>query len=86
MNLSGGYWGICGVSLRSATARDILKEQDNLYTLAILDKNIRYQIIGALKEILVASEQVIARLSAACTKLVTLTIIGRAIAWRLTVH
>tara|TARA_R110001583_G_scaffold73609_5_gene204696 strand:+ start:4969 stop:6447 length:1479 start_codon:yes stop_codon:yes gene_type:complete len=77
MNLSGGNWGICGVSLRSATARDILAKQDNLYTLAILDKKVSYQIIGAIKEILVASEQnddVIARLSAATTKLVTLTI------------
>ncbi len=77
MNLSGGNWGICGVSLRSATARDTLAKQDNLYTLAILDKNFHYQIIGAIKEILVASEQsqlVMERLSAATTKLVTLTI------------
>jgi len=77
MNLSGGNWGICGVSLRSATARDVLTKQDNLYTLAILDKEINYQIIGAMKEVLVASEQtkeVIARLTAATTKLVTLTI------------
>ena len=77
MNLSGGNWGICGVSLRSATARDVLAEQDNLYTLAILDKKVSYQIIGAIKEILVASEQsdaVIARMSAKSTKLVTLTI------------
>ena len=77
MNLSGGNWGICGVSLRSATARDVLAEQDNLYTLAILDKNISYQVIGAIKEVLVASEQtndVITRMSAASTKLITLTI------------
>ena len=77
MNLSGGDWGICGVSLRSTTARDILVEQDNLYTLAILDKKVSYQIIGAIKEVLVASEQsneVIARMAAASTKLVTLTI------------
>ncbi|WP_068545156.1 mannitol dehydrogenase family protein [Thalassotalea crassostreae] len=77
MNLSGGDWGICGVSLRSATARDVLAEQDNLYTLAILDKQINYQVIGAIKEVLVASEQtqqVMERLSAATTKLVTLTI------------
>ena len=77
MNLSGGNWGICGVSLRSATARDVLAEQDNLYTLAILDKKVSYQVIGAIKEILVASEQgadVIARMSAKSTKLVTLTI------------
>ena len=77
MNSSGGNWGICGVSLRSATARDVLAEQDNLYTLAILDKNISYQVIGAIKEVLVASEQtndVITRMSAASTKLITLTI------------
>ncbi len=77
MNLEGGNWGICGVSLRSATARNVLAKQDNLYTLAILDKEINYQIIGAIKEILVASEQtpqVLARLSAATTHLVTLTI------------
>ena len=77
MNLAGGNWGICGVSLRSATAQKVLAQQDNLYTLAILDKNINYQVIGAIKEILVASEQsqlVMQRLSAATTKLVTLTI------------
>jgi len=77
MNLEGGNWGICGVSLRSATARDVLAKQDNLYTLAILDKEINYQIIGAVKEVLVASQQtpqVLARLSAATTHLVTLTI------------
>ncbi len=77
MNLAGGHWGICGVSLRSATARDVLNKQDNLYTLAILDKNINYQVIGAIKEVLVASEQssqVMARLAAETTKLVTLTI------------
>jgi len=77
MNLSGGNWGICGVSLRSATAQEILQQQDYLYTLAVLDQNTRYQVIGAMKEILVANQQsaqVIARMSAASTKLVTLTI------------
>ena len=77
MNLSGGNWGICGVSLRSATAQEVLQQQDYLYTLAVLDQNISYQIIGAVKEILVANKQsdkVIARMAAASTKLVTLTI------------
>lgn len=77
MNLSGGNWGICGVSLRSAAARDILAKQDDLYTLAILDKKVIYQIIGSIKEILVAQEQsdkILARMSAENTKLVTLTI------------
>jgi len=77
INLSGGNWGICGVSLRSVTAQEILQQQDYLYTLAVLDQNTRYQVIGAVKEILVAnkqSDEVIARMSAASTKLVTLTI------------
>ena len=77
MNAFGGDWGICGVSLRSATARNVLAKQDNLYTLAILDKTLKYQVVGAIKELLVASEQcdtVIERLAAANTKLVTLTI------------
>ncbi|MCB1704144.1 MAG: mannitol dehydrogenase family protein [Halioglobus sp.] len=77
MNLSGGNWGICGVSLRSSTARDLLSQQDYLYTLAILDKAIRYQIIGALREVLVAgpqSDAILDRLSAATTRIVSLTI------------
>ncbi len=77
MNVDGGNWGICGVSLHSSTARDILAKQDYLYTLAVLDKKINYQVIGAIKEILVAQQQtaeVIARLSVTSTKLVTLTI------------
>ncbi|WNC72804.1 mannitol dehydrogenase family protein [Thalassotalea psychrophila] len=77
MNFSGGHWGICGVSLRSATAQEVLKKQDYLYTLAILDKSTSYQVIGAIKEVLVAnkqSDEVIFRLSTATTKLVTLTV------------
>ncbi len=77
MNRSGGNWGICGVSLRSSDARDILSQQDLLYTLAILDKSSRYQVIGAIREILVAGEQsdaILARLSADTTRIVSLTI------------
>lgn len=77
MNQSGGDWGICGVSLRSSTARDVLSEQDYLYTLAILDKTSRYQIIGAIREILVAGEQsgaILERLGADTTRIVSLTI------------
>jgi fructuronate reductase len=77
MNQSGGDWGICGVSLRSSTARDVLSEQDYLYTLAILDKTSHYQVIGAIREILVAGEQsgdILERLRADTTKIVSLTI------------
>jgi fructuronate reductase len=77
INQSGGHWGICGVSLRSSAARDALSRQDYFYTLAIRDKTIEYQIIGAIQEILVAKEQsdvVLERLLASTTKIVSLTI------------
>lgn len=51
-------WGICGVSLHSAGVRDALMPQDGLYTLAILDEVISYQIIGAVREILVATDDI----------------------------
>ncbi len=51
-------WGICGVSLHSAGVRDALNPQDGLYTLAVLDEQIGYQVLGAIREILVAGDDV----------------------------
>ncbi len=70
-------WGICEVSIHSATVRDKLLEQDNLYTLAILDREISHRVIGAIKEILVAPENpglIIQRLALPTIKAVTLTV------------
>jgi len=70
-------WSICGVSLRSSDVRDALAPQDGLYTLATLDEQISYQVIGALREILVAPqepENVLNRLSAPTTRVVTITV------------
>lgn len=70
-------WGICAVSLRSTDVRDALVPQDGLYTLVTLDAEISYQVIGALGEILVAPEdpqRVLQRLSAAATRVVTMTV------------
>lgn len=70
-------WGICAVSLRSSDLRDALRDQDGLYTVAILDASISYRVIGSLREILVAAEEparVIARLAAESTRMVTLTV------------
>ena len=70
-------WSICGVSLRSPDVRDALAPQDGLYTLATLDEKISYQVIGALREILVAPEDpenVLNRLSAPTTRVVTITV------------
>jgi fructuronate reductase len=70
-------WGICAVSLRSPDVRDALEPQDGLYTIAIRDEAISYQVIGAIREVLVAPENpesVLARLCAPSTHLVTLTV------------
>ena len=70
-------WGICGVSLRSSGVRDALIEQDNLYALAIRDEEVSYQVIGALRELLVAPEDplaVLERMCAPSTHIVTITV------------
>src|ERR1700678_11495 len=70
-------WSICGVSLRSSEVRDALAPQDGLYTLATLDEHVSFQVIGSLREILVAPEdpeRVLARLSAPTTRVVTITV------------
>lgn len=70
-------WGICEVSLKSAGLRDALLEQDGLYTVAVLDREIRYRVIGAVREVLVAPEdpeRVLQRLAAADARIVTMTI------------
>lgn len=70
-------WGICAVSLRSSDLRDALREQDGLYTVAVLDAQVSYRVIGSLREILVAAEdpaRVVARLAAESTRMVTLTV------------
>jgi fructuronate reductase len=70
-------WSICGVSLRSPEVRDALAPQDGLYTLATLDEQISYQVIGSLREILVARqnpETVLHELSAPTTRVITITV------------
>jgi fructuronate reductase len=70
-------WAICGVSLRSTDVRDALAPQDGLYTLATLDETVSYQVIGAMREVLVAPQdpvRVLERLSAPATRVVTITV------------
>ncbi len=74
---SDARWGICAVSLRSTDVRDALVPQDGLYTLAVLDASISYQVIGALKQTLVAPEDpetVLEQLCAEKTHVVTTTV------------
>ena len=77
MNLEGGNWGICAVALNSNRVKQQLNPQQNLYTLMELDQDTTVSVIGAVKEVLAYKddqEQVLDRLSAKETKIVTLTI------------
>ena len=70
-------WGICGVSLKTAGARDRLAPQDGLYTLALLGETPQLRVICALREVLAARDEgarVLDRLADADVRLVTLTI------------
>lgn len=51
-------WGICGVSLRSASAKKALGPQDGLYTLGVESSDgLSPRIVGAVTELLVAPEE-----------------------------
>lgn len=73
----GGDWGICGVSFRNEALQTQLQEQGCLYTSAILDVVDSFQVVGALKEVLVVKTQlakVLERMAAHTTKIVSLTV------------
>lgn len=77
MQLAGGDWRICAVSLRSSDVYDALMPQDGLYTLAKMEQQTDYELIGAIAEVLVAPKhypQVLARLTAATTHIISMTI------------
>jgi len=70
-------WGIAGVSLRSSSMKDALKPQDYLYTLAVLDEQRDYRVIGAIQDVLVAPQNpqaVIELIAAPSTQIVSSTI------------
>jgi fructuronate reductase len=51
-------WGICGVSLRSATTKKALGPQDGLYTLGIQSSDgLSPRVVGAVTELLVAPDE-----------------------------
>ena len=78
LNLQGGGdWGICGVSFRNETLQTQLNSQDCLYTMAVLDVVDSFQVVGAIKEVLVVKNEasaVLARMAAQTTKIVSLTV------------
>jgi fructuronate reductase len=71
-------WGVLGASLRSASVRDQMVPQDGLYSVVVRDgDDERVQLIGAIRDVLVAPEdpaRLIAAMAAPDTHLVTLTV------------
>jgi fructuronate reductase len=70
-------WAISAVSLRSPGLRDALAPQDGLYTLTELAEERSVRVIGAIREVLVGtqdSDAAFARLVARQTRIVTLTV------------
>ena len=70
-------WGICEVSLHSTGVRDALAPQECLYTIAILDEQSSYRVIGSVKEVLVAPESpsaVLERMVDPAARIITATI------------
>jgi fructuronate reductase len=72
-----GSRAICAVSLKTSSVRDALAPQDGLYTLIELDAAPTVRVIGAIREVLVATEDgaaVSRRLAAPDTSLITITV------------
>jgi fructuronate reductase len=73
----GGDWGICGVSFRNEALQIQLNSQDCLYTMAVLDVEGSFQVVGVIKEVLVVKNEasaVLARMAVETTKIVSLTV------------
>jgi fructuronate reductase len=64
-------WGVAGASLRSPAVRDAMAPQDGLYSLVVGEK---VRVIGAVREVLLDTEALAARIAAPETRIVTLTI------------
>ena len=70
-------WGIAGVSLHSPGVRDALQPQDGLYALAVQDEAPSIEVIGSLRELVVATDDpaaVVRRLADSRLAVVTLTV------------
>lgn len=78
LNAGDSRWAITAASLRSPGVRDQLQPQDGLYTLVECDgRDERLQVIGAVRDVLVAPEDpaaLVAALARPETHIVTLTV------------
>jgi len=64
-------WGVTGASLRSPAVREAMAPQDGLYSLVTGDE---VRVIGAVREVLLDTPELVARIAAPETRLVTLTV------------
>jgi fructuronate reductase len=64
-------WGVTAASLRSPAVRDAMVPQDSLYSL-VVGEDVR--VIGAVREVLLDTPELIARIAAPATRLMTLTV------------
>ncbi len=69
-------WAISAVALNSTSVAEALGPQDGLYTLALLDQETRYRVIGSITELLTAHRRdaLLSRIAAPTTRLVTTTV------------
>ncbi|KQM18887.1 mannitol dehydrogenase family protein [Novosphingobium sp. Leaf2] len=69
-------WGITGVSLNSRGVADALAPQDGLYTLALLDAQTEYRVIGAIGTVLTRDDPaaIKAALARADTRIISATV------------
>jgi fructuronate reductase len=69
-------WGLTGISLNSRGVADALNPQDGLYTLALLDEQIDYRVIGAIGRVLTKDDPaaILNTLAHADTRIVSSTV------------
>lgn len=70
-------WGIVAVSRRSADLRDALQPQDWLYTLAVMDEPASCEVVGSMREVIIAAEhpdRALARAASPEARMLTLTV------------
>jgi fructuronate reductase len=64
-------WGVTGASLRSPAVREAMAPQDCLYSLVVGDA---VRVIGAVREVLLDTPELVDRIAAPETRMVTLTV------------
>jgi fructuronate reductase len=69
-------WALTGVSLNSRGVADALDPQDGLYTLALLEEQVEYRVIGAIGRVLTKDdpEAILGALGHADTRIVSSTV------------